>query len=152
MKLPEQIGWADDDVSPVVAVVAELQRAGAGWVNLDPVVDPDDQPAPRGGLGMVLSRRGPDVPRATWVAAPPPGRPSIGIQHGSGHRAMSVLADFHLDLPTGVRLIQDNPRRGLVAEVDTDDVTAVLEWLVAAATALATVTLTGAWRAEIHRR
>ena len=152
MKVPEVIEWSDDDVSPVVAVVAELQRAGAGWVNLDPAVDPDDAPPPRGGLGAVLSRRGPDVPRATWVAAAPPDRPSVGIQHGSGHRAMSLLADFHLAPPAGLRVIQDNPRRGLVAEVPTDDLTAVLEWLVAAATALSTVTLTGAWRAEIHRR
>lgn len=152
MKDPDVIEWTDNDVSPVVAVVAELQQAGAGWVNLDPAVDPDDMPAPRGGLGAVLSRRGPDVPRATWVAAKAPARPSVGIQHGSGHRALPLLADFSLELPAGARLIQDNPRRGLVVEVATDDLTAVLEWLVAAATALATVPLTGAWRAEIHRR
>src|SRR5687768_2931767 len=146
MQEAEVIEWTDDDVTPVAAVVAELQRAGAGWVNLDPAVAPADLPPPRGGLSALLSSRGPDVPRVTWVVAKPPGSASVGIHHGAGSRARSVLAQFGLDVPPSVRVVQDHARRGLVAEVAGDQHTPVLEWLVAAATALSTVPLTGRWR------
>lgn len=69
--------------------------------------------------------------------------PSVGIRHGAGQQARAVLANFNLEVPDGWRVIQDGPRRRFVAEVPADDHIAVREWLVAAATALSTVTLTG---------
>lgn len=56
-------------------------------------------------------------------------------------------------MPEGWRVVQDNPRRGLVVQVpETAAHTTVLDWLLRAAAELTTVDLTGTWRARIHRR
>lgn len=147
----EHLELDDADVGPLVTVVAELARAGAGWVNLDPHVDPDDLPPARGALGGLFSGRGPDLPRATWVAASERELATIGVQHGSGQRAREVLPRYGLSLPAGSAIVADHAKRGLVVHVGDDDLVTTLEWLLAAATALSAVTLTGRWRAEIHR-
>jgi len=149
---PQLVEFTDDDVAPVAMIVDELQRAGAGWVNLDPEADPDDLPPPSGLLASLFAGRGPAVPRATWLAATLREPATVGIQHGLGQHARRTLAQFGLDVPAGWRVVQDHPRRGLVAHVGGDDHHANLTWLVGAATALATVTLTGHWQAEVHRR
>lgn len=151
MRAVEHLELSDTDVGPLAAVVAELAARG-GWVNLDPEVDPDDLRPARGVLGALLSGRGPDVPRATWVAASEREPATIGVQHGSGARARDVLPRYGLALPEGSAIVQDHPRRGLVVHVGDGDLVTMLEWLLAAATALSAVELTGAWRAEIHRR
>jgi len=145
----EHVEFTDVDVVPVVN-----RLAGAAWVNLDPAVEPDDVPPARGALGALFSGRGPDIPRATWVAAAGREPVTIGVQHGTGRRVTAVLAEYGLGVPEAWTIVQDHPRRGFVAALPDGDghPAATLEWLLAAATALATVPLTGRWRAEIHRR
>jgi hypothetical protein len=56
-------------------------------------------------------------------------------------------------VPDGWYVIQDNPRRGFVAQVpDTVPDADVLDWLLRAAAVLAAVPLSGDWRVMIHFR
>ena len=144
----ERVAFTDADVMPVVQAVA----GGADWVNLDPDVDDDDLPPPRGALGALFSGRGRDIPRATWVGATPKDSASVGVEHGAGRRVRDVMGELGLALPSAWTIIQDHPRRGFVAAVPQDDLVTTFEWLLAAATALSSVPLTGRWQAEVHRR
>lgn len=127
-----------DDLSPVLAALSPQ-----GWVNLQPEVDTDAEP-PAGATGLfgLFSGRGPAVPFCTWH----PGERSVGIQHGRGPKLARVI-----DIPTGWRVVQDHPKRGLVLRVadDTTDADA-LGWLVRTATPLCDLPLLGRWVAEVH--
>jgi hypothetical protein len=63
---------------------------------------------------------------------------------------VAKLLELGLALPEGWRVVQDHPRRGLVAKLPAgaDDVK-VLGWLIRAAGALCAVPRTGRWRAEV---
>jgi hypothetical protein len=63
---------------------------------------------------------------------------------------VATLRDLGLPLPEGWRVVQDHPRRGLVAKLPAGaDDAGVLDWLIRAAGALCTVPGTGQWRAEV---
>lgn len=114
-----------------------------GWVNLHPEVDEDDAPPDGGGFFGVFSARGPLVPLCTWH----PGERSAGVQHGSGPKVAR-----RIDIPSGWRVVQDHPRRGLVVRVpagvaDND----VLRWLVDVGTLLCPVPMGDQWVAELHQ-
>ena len=153
---PVHVEFRSDDVSPVVAFVEELAADGAGWINLEPGYDPDDAPPPRSLLGQAFSARGPDVPLCTWV---PPQRhrrwtepATVGVHHGAGRKAVDRLAAAGVDVPTGWRVMQDHPRRGLVLALPDDAAPGdVVAWLVSAGAALCPVPLAGWWRAAVHR-
>lgn len=115
----------------------------AGWVNLRPAIDPDDDPGePSSGLFALFSARGPAVPLCTWH----PGERSMGIEHGTGPKVAR-----RLDLPPGWRVAQDHPRRGLVVVVPLGVPDAeALAWLVEAGTQLCPVPTTRTWVAEVH--
>src|SRR5205085_11772828 len=123
----ELLEFRPDDLAAVVAAVAD-----AGWVNVQP--DVDEVPE-AGGFFAVFSGQGPAVPFGTWHR----GDRSLGLQHGTGPKLARRLT-----LPPGWRVVQDHPRRGLVLRVP-DGVTDAdaLAWLVATATEVATVPLTG---------
>jgi len=149
----EELPFDDDDLSPVVAAIAELTAAGKGWVNLLPEVDPEVEVPHRSILARVVSARGDVVPLATWLApADPSGRATLGIEHGSGPKALDRLAERDLPLPAGWLRVADNPRRGLVltapADAPADD---VAWWLLTAAHLLSVPPLTGSWLAKIYR-
>ena len=143
----------DDDV---VGAMDDLGARHGGWINLDPESDPDDDPPARRGLAtLLLAGPAHDVPTCTWVAGKV-GRngvqpDQIGIQHGAGARVLWRLRDELGGLPEGWRLVQDHPRRGLVAEPASGDThSTVLGWLLEAGTLLSAVRLTGAWQATVH--
>ena len=105
----------------------------------------------------MLSGRGPATPELSWVPGEPGGRRreplSVGIRHGAGPKAKARLAEAGVAVPDGWYVVQDNPRRGLVAQVPgTHTDTEVLEWLLRAAAVLATVPLSGDWRVRIYFR
>ena len=63
------------------------------------------------------------------------------------------MAEAGVPVPDGSYVIQDNPRRGFVAQVpDTVPDADVLDWLLRAAAVLAAVPLSGDWRVMIHFR
>ena len=146
----------------VVTAMGEV-ATGGGWVNLQAVLDDDeDGEGPqakqgRAGIFAMLSGRGPDVPVATWVpgTANRHGRDpdSLGIQHGSGPRAVQRLADAGVTFPEGWRRLADHPKRGLVLELpDGADPATLLDWLFVACQVLASAPLPDEWAAEVHRR
>jgi hypothetical protein len=153
--MAREMMFTEDDLSPVLERMAELAD-GSGWLVLDAAVAEDDIPPPAALAGL-FSAKGPAVPELSWVPGAPGGRRveplAVGIRHGSGPKAERRLAEAGLPVPEGWYVIQDSPKRGLVAQVpDTVSHAAVLDWLLGAAAVLATVPLTGDWRARIHFR
>ena len=162
---PDYVEFLTDDLSPVLARMAELTERQEGWINLEPAVDTDDLPPPRTGLAGLISGRGPDVPVATWTPGVLPaelgsrrgkGRgepPSIGIHHGAGPGARARLDAAGRRVPQGWVVVQDHSKRGLVVAVPpTVPHREVLEWLLGATAALSTVPLDRDWRAAIYVR
>src|SRR5439155_24003691 len=139
-----------DDRATVLARMAQLAQSKKGWINLSPALDEDEEPPPRSSTFGLFSGRGPDVPLCTWVPGPPV---EIGIQHGTGTKAVRVLRDLGQPVPNGWRVTQDHSRRGLVVLIPdgtTDE--QVLDWLLQAGTALAShLKLAGWWRAARYR-
>ena len=146
---PEQIDFALDNRSTVLARMERLRETKKGWINISPAIDEDQElPEQSSNFGL-FSGRGPDVPLCTWVPGPPV---QVGIQHGAGAKATEVLRSLGEPVPDGWRVTQDHSRRGVVAVVP--DATAderVLDWLLRAGTALAShLKLAGWWRAAIY--
>jgi hypothetical protein len=119
-----------DDLSAATEVMAELSRAGRGWLDITPAgVEP---PAPTSVWGRI-NGRGPTTPRLTWTA-PQPGRrrpepAAVGIEHASGPKAIERLTLAGHPLPRGWHRLQDHPMRGLVLQPPAGaDAEAVLAW------------------------
>ena len=153
--MAREVLFSVEDPSPIVERMAEL-AGGSGWMVLDAAVAEDDLPPPA-SFGGLFAGRGPAVPELSWVPGEPGGRRreplSVGIRHAAGPKAKLRLADAGVPVPEGWYVIQDSPRRGLVAQVpDTSTDAEVLDWLLRAAAVLATVPLSGDWRARIHFR
>src|SRR5437868_1480402 len=134
----------------------ELSGSGAGWINFEPDVHPDDLPPDEGGMFRFLAARGPQVPLCTW-SPPEPGNKrgyvSLGLQHGLGTGAAKHLIQLGLAPDPRWRVLQDQPRRGTVIAVPADDDhDEVLLWLLAAGTALCPTPFGGQWHAAVYRR
>lgn len=133
----------------------EVAGAGAGWVNFEPAVEAEDIAAAGSGTFALFSARGPVVPLATWTPATISRRgrrepAMIGLQHPAGSKAKPLLDEFGHPVPDGWTVVQDHVRKGLVVTVP-DGVAAAdaLGWILRAARLLATVPLTGEWRAAV---
>jgi hypothetical protein len=150
---PLVVEFHEERRAAVVAHMATMTGAGAGWVNLSPGLDVDVPPTDS-ALGSLLSGRGPTVPLATWAPAHGREAANIGIQHGQGPRAVALLAERGVPLPDGWRVVQDHPRRGLIvtpsAGQQPDALDGVLGWLLAATGTLCPVPRTGEWRAYCY--
>jgi hypothetical protein len=146
---PEQIDFALDNRSTVLARMERLRETKKGWINISPAVDEDQELPERSSTFGLFSGRGPDVPLCTWVPGPPV---EVGIQHGAGSKAVNVLRNLAEPVPDGWRVTQDHSRRGLVVVIPdgvSDD--QVLDWLLRAGRALAShLKLAGWWRAAIY--
>lgn len=149
----EELELDEDDLAAVTEVLAELTAAGSGWVNLRPEVEQGHEPPPRSWLALIFSARGEAVPFVTWTPpSEPGGRSTLGIEHGSGPRALDRLGEHDLGLRPGWLKVADHPRRGLVVTAPGDVAPGdVLWWLLASSHALSTVPLSGAWRASVYR-
>lgn len=145
---------ADHPAAVLDAMRDVATRDARGWINLQPAVDPDDVPS-QGGVFRIFSARGPQVPLCTWTP-PAAGRrappvTSIGVQHGAGARILPLLAEAGIEVPGRWRVLQDQPKKGLVIAVPAeDDHTEVLVWLVAAGEACCPTRHHG-WVAAVHR-
>ncbi len=151
-----EIPFDEDDLTPIVVVLADLARTGRGWVNFLPEVEEGHDPPTRNPVVAIFSARGDPVPLATWSApAKPGGRATLGITHGTGPKALARLDEYGVGLPDGWLKVADHPRRGLVittprtADMATEDVDQALWWLLAASHVMSVVPLTGAWLARV---
>jgi hypothetical protein len=152
---PRELGFTVPDDPELLRTMGELATAGAGWINLEPVIEEEHEP-PQPGPFAFLGGSTHKVPTVTWL----PGRhlpngttkpTTIGLEHASGPRVARRLHDLGCPLPDGWRITQDHPRRGLVAVVPPDsDHRAVADWLLRAATLVCTVPSTGRWIASVH--
>ena len=136
--------------------MATLVARGAGWINLEPIVEEEDLPMKPGPFAF-LGGSTHEVPTVTWVPGPARARRRNQAHHGgpaarrSAARVAWKLRDRGLPVPEGWRVTQDHPRRGLVASVPAGaDNGAVMGWLLEAAQALCAVPATGRWRASVH--
>ena len=157
MAEPEHLEFRTDDRAAVVARMRGLARDRDGWLNVEPVLDPDDVPPSGSALFSVFSGRGPDVPLATWVPGEDHGKrvepTCVGIEHGSGPKAAERLAAAGVAVPEGWRVLQDHRKRGLVVAIPDDaDPDAVLDWLLRATATLTALPVTGTWRAGFFLR
>jgi hypothetical protein len=151
---PEEIEFLPDQLGPVLDRMAAVTAAGSGWINIRPIIDAEHQPPAPGPLA-IFGGSIHKVPTATWM----PGKlersgsisaTRIGLQHSGGPRLAAQLRELGLPLPQGWRVVQDHPRRGLVAKLpDGADDAEVLGWLIRAAGTLCAVPSTGRWRAEV---
>lgn len=148
----DEVEFDEDDLSPIEAVLADLQGHRRGWVNFVPEVEDGHDPGPRSMVAAIFSARGDAIPHATWKAAETEdGRSTLGIEHGSGPRALDRLVDRQLGLAQGWMKVADHPRRGLVVSAHREVPLAdQLWWLLASSHALSTVPLTGAWLAKVY--
>jgi hypothetical protein len=153
---PEEFEFADSDDRVLSDRVAELQSSGAGWINISPVIAPDDEPDPPGILAM-FGGSVHKVPIATWL----PGRrlpdggtkpTTLGLQHAAGPRLRAQLRELDVPIPEGWRVTQDHPRRGLVVQVGsgTPDADGIA-WLLRVAAKICAIPTTGGWKASVHR-
>ncbi len=152
----ERLEFDPSDLTVPVGRMADLARGRHGWINVRPVIHPDDEPPPP-GLFAVFGPGPHKVPTATWMA-PAPGRggvlrpAQIGLQHARGSRVLPSLGELGLTPLAGWRVVQDHPRRGLVASLpDGIPGDVVLAWLVAVSGPLCAVPTTGRWQAEVYR-
>lgn len=149
----EELAFSEDDLAPVESLLTGLHEVPGSWVNLSPEVEPGEDPPPQSPVVGFFTARGEAVPLVTWAAPEVAGRrPTIGIEHGSGPKALARLAELNLGLAPGWLKISDHPRRGLVVmPAHGTPVADVTWWALAAAHALSTVPLTGHWLARAYR-
>jgi len=151
---PEEIEFLPGQLGPVLARMGALTAAASGWINVRPIIEAEHEPSPPGPLS-IFGGSIHKVPTGTWMPGKVErsgsiGATRIGLQHAGGPRVAAKLRELGLALPEGWRVVQDHPRRGLVAKLPagTDDAE-VLDWLLRAAGALCAVPHTGRWRAEV---
>ncbi|HUY64887.1 MAG TPA: hypothetical protein VMV14_10285 [Acidimicrobiales bacterium] len=151
----EEFEFVTADSGQVLSHIERLGAAGRGWVNLQPGIAEDDEPAAQGALGALFSTAVHEVPVCTWVCGRH-GRhgvepDSVGVQHATGTKVVARLASLGVALPEGWRWVQDHPRRGLVVLTPPGTAHAEqLRWLLEAGTVLSTIALTGKWRALVY--
>jgi hypothetical protein len=151
----QKLQFMPGETEQVVAAMATISGAADGWINLLPGIDSDEAPPRPTGLTAVLAPRTPGAVMGTWVPQKQTRRglqgATVGLIHPAGRFAARQLTSLGVPLPGGWIVRQDNQRRGLIVAVavDTPD-REVLEWIIAAGTALCGLELSGEWRADIY--
>lgn len=147
--------FRSEDTAEVLSCMEDLAARGdgRGWLNLQPWIDQEDQPA-TSPLGRMFSARGPEVPLATWVPQHRRGRndvqATIGISHPTGRFAVRRLADAGVEVPPAWVVRQDHTRRGLVFELPAEaGAGEVLTFLLAAMEVLSGVPTDVRWVADV---
>ena len=140
----------------VLASLAQLCEAGAGWMNLLPgVVEEAAEPEAGAGLFAIFGTRQAPVTMATLMPPKVDRRSTegitLGLLHPTGPKAVPRLRDAGIALPEGWKVRQDHARRGLVVRTPVDeDPAAVVAWAVAAGTELCRAPMTGSWQAVVY--
>jgi hypothetical protein len=152
----EHIEFTFDERDAVVAAMGDLVSRHTGWVNIQPIVDPERLPAPPSGLISGWLTGGlPPLPIGTFMA-PVVKRGetthgSVGLAHNANAKVARRLVEAGIMAPDGWRAVQDNARRGVVIQVPPDtDPAVVLDWILRSIEELASVPTDRTYRATIH--
>jgi hypothetical protein len=151
----QKLQFKPGEAEQVLDAMTTITRAADGWVNLLPGIDSDEAPPRPTGLTAILAPRTPGAVMGTWIPQKQGRRglqgATVGLIHPAGRFAARQLASLGVPLPDGWIVRQDNQRRGLIVAVaaDTPD-REVLDWIIAAGTALCGLELSGEWRADIY--
>ncbi len=144
-----------DDVSEVLAAMADAARKGRGWVNVQSEPVDETEVPPTSALTQFFRRNTPDLALGTWTPPDPqrPGSPqSLGVQHRLGAKLLPLFDDFGIERPDTWRRLQDSPRRGLVVEVPADHPhDEALRWLLRVIRSATPVATTGRYRVVLNR-
>ena len=140
------------------AVVEHMDRLGhthKGWINLRPLLPPEEEPPAPTGLDMLFSLSVHDVPTCTWVTGKEGRRgvepDSLGVRRLGGHEGARAPGLLGRGPPTGLAPRTGPPRRGIVVLAPPGTGHAEeLAWLLTAGSALSGVKVTGKWQAEVH--
>lgn len=120
MAPPVPIVILGDDPSLLADRMDLLSTVGRGWINVVPQIPEDIDVPPTPGILAIFNKRGPAVPLGTWTASKLTNRgaePSeVGVQHGAGRKVREELDGTAGAVPETWRMLQDHPRRGLVAQ------------------------------------
>ena len=153
---PEVIEFDDGDRAGIVAAHGRARAAGAGWINFEPVVDPEELPPRGSALFGIFSSRGPIVPLCTWTPAGLSKREtyvSLGVQHPTGTKAAARLSERGVAVDEGLacpaRLAQGRPASSPSPPTESNE--RLLDWLVRAGAALCPVDNHGRWVALVYR-
>jgi hypothetical protein len=143
------------ETQAVASALADLRRAGSGWINLLPGIDDEAAPAPAAGLFAFFGANAPAVSMATVMPPKYDRRATegvtVGVMHPTGAKAVARLAEAGVTVPDGWRVVQDHPRRGLLVRTEpTESEGDIVSWAIRAATALCRAELTGRWRAQVY--
>ena len=151
---PDVIEFDDGDTAAIVTLMDEL-AGGQGWINFEPVVDPERLPPRGSALFGIFSSRGPIVPLCTWTPAGLSKREtyvSLGVQHPTGTKAVARLSERGVEVDEGWRVLRDSPKGGLVvAAPPIESNERLLDWLLRAGRALCPVDNHGRWVALVYR-
>lgn len=152
------IRFVRSDCSEILSQMQPLEsrRDGKAWFNLVPFVHEEDL-IPESQLLKAFSAKGPVIPRGTWVPAMERrGKVrsgSVGLEHPRGRYAVRQLAEAGVDVPAEFTTRQDHARRGLIFEVSPEvRAEVVLDFLLAASTALAEVPVGERWIGQLSLR
>jgi hypothetical protein len=151
----ERFEFNPTDAGAVLDAMATISQAADGWINLLPGIDEDAAPPTSTGITALLAPRVPGSLMGTWAPETDTRRgregAKIGLLHTAGRFAARQLAALGLPLPDGWIVRQDNPRRGLIvlAAVNASN-KEVLDWMIAAGTALCGLETSGMWRADVY--
>jgi hypothetical protein len=151
---PETFEFDPAELDRVLSRMEQMAAAQLGWINLQPAVSDDELKRP-GPFAALFNRRSPQLTLATWTASERVRKgvtpESVGVQHSRPHRVRALLGDEGKTIPQGWKVVQDAPRRGLVALLPEEiDHREVLEWLLDTTVVVSPITTTGRWRAIIH--
>lgn len=144
-----------DDLTQVVAHMAQLASTEDGWINLIPKINDNGERPTSLAFFTLFSGGGGGVTMCTWV----PGshsrrrviRPRLGIAHGTGHRVFAELRSLAVPIPKSWFVEQDHPRRGLVLQVPSDEShEQALGWALRAVNVLTAPGPISRWRADIY--
>lgn len=154
---PRYIEFVPDSCDEIIQWMERLSLDRSGWMNFQPGIHPDDAPPPRGALSFLFGSRSSPVPVCTWVPGRRGGRAdeplSVGIEHPIPSKVMGRLEASGILVPTGWRVVQDHPRRGLVLAVPRHaEQKDVLSWLLRVGELLTDIPTTGTWRAALYLR
>ncbi len=149
MATPDRIAFQRQEPAALTLALQRVLDARRGWVNVQPDLDGID---PRSlARPSIFAARGRAIPLGTFVPATQPGgEHQLGVEHGAGRHAADQLRGAGVVFPTGARLVQDHPRRGLVIAIpDGTAMSEVATLLIDIVTELTAVVIGDRWIAEL---
>lgn len=151
----ERFEFSPTTAGGVLEAMTTISEAADGWINLLPGIDEDQEVSAPTGITALLAPRVPGALMGTWAPEVVTRRgrqgAKIGLLHTAGRFAARQLASLGLPLPDGWVVRQDNPRRGLIVLASLNAPNKeVLDWMIAAGTALCGLETSGMWRADVY--